>query len=158
VIDLRERLYPKRHDTTMIGSSVTDPTWLDAIPPDQPVAVVAEGLVPYLSKADGFSMFRRITERFPSGQLIFDAYSTLMVRLIGLLPAARAMGLKLSWAIDDPRELERRIPRLELIADVPFLTLPELAAQLARPRAAMLRFMEHLGFMKRAVRHVRYRF
>ncbi|HEX5058837.1 MAG TPA: class I SAM-dependent methyltransferase, partial [Kofleriaceae bacterium] len=74
VIELRKRLYPERHDYTMIGTSVTDVHWLDAIPRDNPVLVVAEGLVQYLKPADGIALFRSITETFLSGELIFDAY------------------------------------------------------------------------------------
>ena len=45
VIDLRRRLYPERHDYELIATSVTDLRWLDGIPADRPVLVVAEGLV-----------------------------------------------------------------------------------------------------------------
>ena len=62
----------------MIGTSVTDLRWLDAIPTDRPVLVVAEGLVIYLEESGGLALFRAITERFPSGQLIFDSYSRTM--------------------------------------------------------------------------------
>ena len=61
----------------MIGSSVTEPGWLDEIPVDRPVLVVAEGLVMYLSEKEVIALFSKITEKFPSGQFIFDAYSRL---------------------------------------------------------------------------------
>ena len=48
---------------------MTDPAWLEAIPGDTPVLVVAEGLVMYLPEKDGTALFRRITERFPRGKL-----------------------------------------------------------------------------------------
>jgi hypothetical protein len=64
----------------------------------------------------------------------------------------------MAWAIDDARELVREVPRLELLDDVPFLALPELAGHLPRPRAAMLRLVTRLAFARRAIRHVRYRF
>jgi O-methyltransferase involved in polyketide biosynthesis len=53
VIALREQLYPERDGYRRIGSSVTDLAWLDAIPGDTPVLVVAEGLVMYLDEKDG---------------------------------------------------------------------------------------------------------
>lgn len=82
VIELRSRLYPDRHNYTMIGSSVTDLRWLDGIPADRPVLVVAEGLVQYLSEKEAIELFNRITEKFPGGEFIFDAYSRLTTRLI----------------------------------------------------------------------------
>ena len=35
-----------------------------------------------------------------------------------LLPAAKAAGVSLGWGIDDPRELEKQVPRLKLVTEV----------------------------------------
>ncbi|NVB84317.1 MAG: class I SAM-dependent methyltransferase [Kofleriaceae bacterium] len=178
VIELRRRLYPGRAGSAananldrtigsdgtaaasyeMIGSSVTDLRWLDQIPTGEPVIVVAEGLVEYLRPDAGLELFRLITERFPSGALVFDACSKLFARMIRLFPAARTADVHLSWTFDDPRDLVRAIPRLELVEDVSFLALPELAARLPRARAAMLRFLTHFRWARRSIRHLRYRF
>src|SRR5438874_9698721 len=80
VIALRGQLYPEREGYRCIGASLTDLAWLDTIPGDTPVFVVAEGLVVYLHEHEGTRLFRRITEQFPSGQIAFDAYSGSMVR------------------------------------------------------------------------------
>ncbi len=48
VIALRQQLYPEREGYRRIGAAVTDLTWLDGIPGDTPVLVIAEGLVMYL--------------------------------------------------------------------------------------------------------------
>src|SRR5262245_40409848 len=80
VIALREQLYPERAGYRRIGSSVTDLAWLDAIPGDTPVLVVAEGLVMYLHEEAGTAVFRRITEQFPSGQLSGKAPSNTAAR------------------------------------------------------------------------------
>jgi O-methyltransferase involved in polyketide biosynthesis len=79
VIDLRKQLYPECHDCVLISSSVTDPGWLDGIPADRPVIVVAEGLLQYLSEHEVIALFSRITGKFPGGQIIFDAYSRNMI-------------------------------------------------------------------------------
>ncbi len=158
VIALRGRVYGARGGYAMIGSSVTDLAWLDAIPKADPVLVVAEGLSMYLAPAAGTAMVRRIVELFPGGELIFDACSTLFVRMMRLFPVARAANVRLSWAIDDPHQLERDVAGLSLISDVPFLALPELIARLPRARGAMLRVLGRAGFMRHMIRHLRYRF
>jgi O-methyltransferase involved in polyketide biosynthesis len=158
VIDLRRRVYPARDGYSMIGSSVTDLRWLEEVPAGDPVLVIGEGLLPYLQPADGVALLRRITERFQSGELMFDIYSRLVVRMIRLMPAARATDVHMAWAIDDTRDLVRAVPRLELVDEVPFLALSELAEHLPRMRAAMLRLITRFGLVRRAIRHVRYRF
>lgn len=106
VIKLRERLFGDRTGSTMIGASVTDPSWLDQIPRDRPVLVVAEGLVYYLSEDDGPALLRRIVNTFGAGQLIFDGFSRLGIRLQRLNGAVTKAGATLQWGIDWPNELE----------------------------------------------------
>jgi O-methyltransferase involved in polyketide biosynthesis len=43
VIEVRRRLYPQRAGYRMIGSSVTDPGFLDGVPRNRPAMIVAEG-------------------------------------------------------------------------------------------------------------------
>jgi O-methyltransferase involved in polyketide biosynthesis len=50
VIALRRKLYDDCAGYRMIGSSVTDEAWLDEIPTDRPMLMVAEGLVMYLTE------------------------------------------------------------------------------------------------------------
>ena len=53
----------------MIGTSVTDPQWLNQIPADRPVLLVAEGLVAYIAEEEVMKLFNRITEKFPQWTL-----------------------------------------------------------------------------------------
>jgi O-methyltransferase involved in polyketide biosynthesis len=114
VIELRQRLYPLRPGYTMVGSSVLDPAWLEQVPRDQPGLVVAEGLSMYLQPRDGVQLFDRVTSLFPAGELYFDSYSRVAIRLSKLNPVVRRTGSTLHWGIDDPHVLEQAIPRLSL--------------------------------------------
>ncbi len=160
VISLRERLYPERDGYRRIGSSVTDLAWLDAIPGDTPVLVVAEGLLMYLHEKDGTALFRRITEQFPSGQIAFDGYSGAMVRLVSRFATVRGAKVKLVWGVDDPHDLEKQIPKLHLVEDVAFLTMPALVGRLSRSwfSGAIYRVMGRLSFYRNLIRHLRYEF
>jgi O-methyltransferase involved in polyketide biosynthesis len=143
-----------------IGSSVTELSWLDAVPGDTPVCVIAEGLMMYLPERDGTALLRRITEQFPSGQLMFDGYSGGMTRLVSRLATVRGAKVELVWGVDDPRDLEKQVPQLRLAEDVPFLTMPELVGRLATNgfSRAMHGFMGRLPFYRHLVRHLRYEF
>jgi O-methyltransferase involved in polyketide biosynthesis len=169
VIELRRRLYPERHDYEMIASSVTDLPWLDGIAGDRPVLVVAEGLLEYLPRKDALALFNRITGKFPSGQIIFDAYSRLTVGIINLMvklttlrskPTAAGASAFLPWGLDDPRDLEREVPRLRLITATPFLTIPELVARLSHSQAQSMiaRMLGRFAWYRRSMQHFRYEF
>ncbi len=160
VIALREQLYPERDGYRQIGSSVTDLAWLDAIPGDTPVLVVAEGLVMYLHEKDGTALFRRITEQFPSGQIAFDGYSGAMIRLVSRLATVRGAKVELVWGVDDPHDLEKQVPKLHLVESVEFLMMPELVSRLSknRFRGAMYGVVGRLPFYRHLIRHLRYEF
>jgi O-methyltransferase involved in polyketide biosynthesis len=102
VIELRRKVYSDRDGYDMIASSVTDPAWLDAIPTGRPVMVVAEGLLPYLTETEVRQLLARITERFDSGEVVFDVLSQWAPRVSKLF----------EWGIRDGRELAGWNPRL----------------------------------------------
>ncbi len=106
VITLRRELFGDRPGSTMIAASATDPSWLGQIPKDRPVLMVAEGLVYYLTETDGHALLRRIVSTFRSGQMIFDGFSRLGIRLQKLNGAVAKANATLHWGIDWPTELE----------------------------------------------------
>jgi O-methyltransferase involved in polyketide biosynthesis len=124
VIELRRRLFPARDNYRMIAASVTEPGWLEQIPAAAPVLVVAEGLAMYLQPAAGHDLFRRITERFERGTVIFDGLSRLALLLIQrFLPSSLGTGL-LQWPIVDPRELETAAPGIRCVDAVSGVDAP----------------------------------
>src|SRR5688500_11912299 len=100
VVALRERLLPPPDgDYRLVGASVTDEGWLESIPADRPAVAVFEGLSMYLREEDGRRLVEGITGRFPGGQLLFDCYGTIGIRLQRLVPAVRNSGATLHWGI-----------------------------------------------------------
>jgi O-methyltransferase involved in polyketide biosynthesis len=121
VIDLRRRLYPERSAESgyqLVASSVTESGWLEEIPSDRPTLVVAEGVLMYLTADTARSLIVRLTEHMPEGLLAFDAMNTTGLRLQRFNPVLKATGARLSWGLDDPRQLLEWAPRLELLEQV----------------------------------------
>ncbi|MDA3647407.1 class I SAM-dependent methyltransferase [Saccharopolyspora indica] len=158
VIALRDRFFPASPHRRTIGSSVTSPELLDGIRGDQPVLVVAEGLVMYLTEQDGLDLLRRITRHFPSGELIFDAFSTFGVRLSNRFnPAVVHAGARLHWGIDDPRDLEASVPGLRLVNEWAFTDAPEID-RYPMPMRTAIRASGQITAVRRMGRMLRYRF
>jgi O-methyltransferase involved in polyketide biosynthesis len=112
VVEAREKIFPQRANYQLIASSVTDPEWLERVPADLPVLVIAQGLTMYLQPAEGHALFRRITDRFPSGTIVLDTHNRLGLRGVNRMLKRQFGAPLLHWAIDDPHELERADPRL----------------------------------------------
>ena len=66
VIALRRRLYPERDRCRLLAYSATDPGWLNELPADRPILVVAEGVLPYIASVDVRQLFVRLTDRLPA--------------------------------------------------------------------------------------------
>ncbi|KJK45404.1 methyltransferase [Lentzea aerocolonigenes] len=116
VIALRRKLYADGERYRMIAASVTDPGALDEIPDDKPVLVIAEGLLMYLREDEVCQLLRRITDRFPGGELIFDGVMPWIARTTQVLKKYFSR-----WFYDYPaywtpmrdgRDVERWNPRI----------------------------------------------
>jgi O-methyltransferase involved in polyketide biosynthesis len=129
VIALRARLYSESDTYRMVGSSVTDPGWIDDLPTGGPALIVAEGLLMYIAPDDVAHLLHRLLDRYDSGELIADLLSKWGPRLTRVL----APGL-IEWGSDDGSEIARWDTRLRLVETNPIMAgfdkIPATSARL----------------------------
>jgi O-methyltransferase involved in polyketide biosynthesis len=156
VIALRRRLYDERPGYTMIGSSVTDPGWLDQIPADRPALIVAEGLLMYLTEKEVRDLLQRLTDRFDTGELLADLLSPWGPWFSNspLLAKASTAGIT-KWGTRDGHELPEWIPRLHLVETSMFL---DPAKVTLKPQRVLYRMVAAVPFMRNYDRLYRFRF
>ncbi|HEY9319113.1 MAG TPA: class I SAM-dependent methyltransferase [Achromobacter sp.] len=160
VIDLRRALYPPRPGYQMLGSSMADLGWLSQIPTDRPALVVAEGLFLYLSEDQVLQLLRTVTTQFPSGEVVFDAYSRMGLALAARNRMFRATGAVMRWSLDNPLDLESQVPGLRL-CDEQWVYEESGGRQWARytwPARAAIWLMRRVAPLRRLGRLLRYRF
>ncbi|OBK22206.1 methyltransferase [Mycobacterium asiaticum] len=116
VIELRRQVYPDRDNYRMVSASVTDPDWVADVPADRPTLLLGEGLTMYLTEADGLSLLRRVVDRFPCGELQFDAFNTFGIRIQVVNSVVRRSGSTLRWGIDRPADILEAVPGTRLLA------------------------------------------
>jgi len=92
--------------------------------------------------------------------IAFDGYSGAMVRLVSRLATVRGAKVELVWGVDDPRDLEKQVPKLHLAESVEFLMMPDLVRRLSNNRfsRALYGLMGRLPFYRHLIRHLRYEF
>jgi methyltransferase (TIGR00027 family) len=115
VMELRRELYDEADGYRMIAASVTDEAWLGEIPADQPVLIIAEGLVMYLHETEVRQLLRRLTDHFRTGELIFDSVAPWVTKMTQLLKkySSRWYDYPAYWTtIRDSSDIERWNPRL----------------------------------------------
>jgi O-methyltransferase involved in polyketide biosynthesis len=120
VIALRQKLFPTRARYHLFPTSATDPSWLDQIPTDRPVLLLAEGISMYLTERDGVAILQHVVERFRSGELQIDFYNWLTVRSQKAHRLQRQSGSKLYWAVNSPADILERVPGVRLLTAVTF--------------------------------------
>jgi O-methyltransferase involved in polyketide biosynthesis len=157
VIALRQRIYPCRSNYATIAASITETAWLSQLPTDRPAIIVAEGVLPYLDEHEVPELLSRLVGRFPSGEIVFDAYSRLMIWMLHFNPAIRSTGASLQWALDEPAELERQVPGLSLMEDRSHWSASE-AARMSPPARIALQILAATPMLQPMGRLLRYRF
>ncbi|MGX8011991.1 class I SAM-dependent methyltransferase [Mesorhizobium sp. ORM8.1] len=157
VIEIRRRLYPSRDNYHLVASSVTDPDWLAEIPRNRSAIVVAEGLTPYLPAEEGPRLLSRLVSHLAGGELMFDAYSHLGLKLMRLSPAIKATGAEVHWAIEDPRDLEQVVPKLRFVEEVPRYKLQQ-GARISWSARLFVGLWKIIPPLRKVGRLLRYRF
>jgi O-methyltransferase involved in polyketide biosynthesis len=123
VIALREQFYANRDGYTMIGSSVTAAEWLATIPTSRPVMIVAEGVLEYLTEDEVQTLFTRLTDAFPHGQIAFDVLNSFAIQA-GKAEIHKITGAEHKWAVDHPDTVDKLNPMLKRLADQPLFSSP----------------------------------
>jgi O-methyltransferase involved in polyketide biosynthesis len=158
VVDLRRQFLPPREHYTLIGSDVTDLTWLERIPRGRPVLLIAEGLVPYLTEADARLLLTSVVDAFPTGQMLFDIVSVAAWRGSKWDPLGRKYNAQFHCGFNDPAAPADWHPRLEYVDEAPMNDSPLLTAKAPATVRRMYRLMNLLPAFKRSSRILRFRF
>ncbi|MGE2814918.1 class I SAM-dependent methyltransferase [Mycobacterium heidelbergense] len=116
VARLWAQLYPAGDHHHVVAAAVTDPAWLSRIPDDRPTLILGEGLTMYLTEEDGIALLRRVVDRFPSGELQFDAFNRLGIKSQWSNAVVRRSGSTLHWGIDGPDDILEAVPGVRLLA------------------------------------------
>ncbi len=134
-----------------------EPAWLEQIPGDLPGMILAEGVMMYLPADAVGPLLAMLVDHFPSGRMAFDALSTAGVRMARADRAVGATGAKFGWGLDNPNDVKKSAPRLELIIEVSNSQLPGYE-RLPLAMRVVVRAMELFPQLRRLNRLLLYRF
>jgi O-methyltransferase involved in polyketide biosynthesis len=118
VIELRKFFFANQEGYKMISSSVTELGWLEHIPKDKPVMIIAEGMLEYLSEDEVKDLLNRLTHHFPQGQIAFDVMSSFAVNS-GKDSLKETTGAVHKWTVDDLNDVDQLNARLIRMTSLP---------------------------------------
>jgi len=109
VIDLRRRFIGAEGGRYhLLGCSVLEEAWLDALKAHAqlPILFLAENVFIYFTEAQVKSLVRKLRDRFPGSELVFDGWSPFFIWLGNFqLSSSKFAGL-LRWGFWRSREIE----------------------------------------------------
>jgi O-methyltransferase involved in polyketide biosynthesis len=158
VLELRAEFYPPRPGHHTIGTDLNAAGWLEELPADRPVAIVADGTFMFLDESELRRLLDRIVAHFQGGQLAFNTTTSLQVKLANRHPAVRAAGTRLRWGLDDPRLLETFNPALKFAEEKNIIESPWLEHASAPYRATCAVFRSIPAWRAQGGRILRYTF
>jgi O-methyltransferase involved in polyketide biosynthesis len=94
-MEVRRRLLPDGPRQSSHCGSALDLNWLDELDPAVPVAVTAQGLLPYFQRDQVHELIAGIAERLPGALLVFDVVPEVMLDLV-----RRASGRERDLAVE----------------------------------------------------------
>lgn len=109
-IALRKNFYKQTQNYKMIESNVCNFTWIDKIDPldlKKPTLIIAEGLFMYLSPEDNKHVFSSLPKYFKDVDIIFDAFSPLIVKLSKYIHTLKRTNANFKFGFKDPVVIER---------------------------------------------------
>jgi len=117
VINVRKLFYSNKDGYEMIASSVNELNWLENIPRDKPVIIIAEGLLEYLTEDEVKSLLNQLTGYFPHGKIAFDVMSSFAIKS-GEESLKETTGAQHKWAVDDIHKVDNLNSKFKRIANL----------------------------------------
>ena len=124
----RKSVVPEHPNEHIIGADVRDPGWLSDVPTYRPALIVADGLMGFLTEGEMVSLWNRLIAHFPSGELVFNAYTRFAVWVARHAPGSKSVAGMIKFpGMDDPRTPEGWNPKLHLVSEIVLSKQPEVA-------------------------------
>jgi O-methyltransferase involved in polyketide biosynthesis len=123
----RQRLIPEHPNAHVIAADVREGDWLDAIPSDRPAIIVADGLMGFLPQDELVSLWNRLVNHFPSGEIVLNSYTRFAIWIAHHARGTRSVADLVKFpGMDDPHAPEAWNPKLQLVREILLSREPEV--------------------------------
>ncbi len=119
-ISLRKQFFQEDKQKKMISCSMFDDSWFDAVDyHDEPVLIIAEGLLMYFEEQQIKELLQKLMERFPQAELLIEMLAPIAVGKEKQHDSLKTMDAPpaFKWALKDTRELETWDNRIKYIQE-----------------------------------------
>jgi len=123
----RQRLIPERPNAHVIAADVREGDWLDAIPTGRPAVIVADGMMAFLTQDELVSLWNRLVNHFPSGEIVFNSYTRFAIWIAQHARGTKSVADQVKFpGMDDAHAPEDWNPKLQLVREILLSREPEV--------------------------------
>ena len=119
-IELRRQFFSETDRYHFISQSMFDLSWMDKVNTEgRPVIFLAEGLFMYFPEEDLKPFFRKLAERFPDAEMLFEMLAPFMVGKSKHHETVKKIDSKaeFKWGLKDTREMKSWHPSIRFIEE-----------------------------------------
>jgi O-methyltransferase involved in polyketide biosynthesis len=150
VIELRRKFIGDERDRYhLLGCSVFDSAWMDTLSAHRlgnhpvgkrPFLFLTEGVLHLFEAVQVKSLVLTLRDHFPGAELVFDAFSPLLVRVANLQISISKLSARVHWGLWRGQEIEGWGDGIRLLDEWGWIDRPE-------PRLAHFRWMRHIPLL-----------
>jgi O-methyltransferase involved in polyketide biosynthesis len=120
---VRRKFYEEGPRNRFIAASMFDGAWIDAVnrQPDEPLLIVAEGVLVFFPEEQLRELFRMIADRLPGAEMLFWSVGPGARRQIQKRGMNQSMLPVFRWEIESGAEVATWDPRIRFVAEFPFV-------------------------------------
>ena len=152
VFDFKHQIIIPNERYILIGKSVLDFSWINQVKDHatinhQPVFFIAEGLFPYLDRAELSELFKRTSEIFPQSEIFFDICGEKTVKMMSRHSGIQDWNLQLKSGFNSGQDLEKLCVGFKLISEWYFPDDPDAKKGLMKLMWIVPLFKKSLYFL-----------
>jgi O-methyltransferase involved in polyketide biosynthesis len=119
-IELRKNFFDESDSYHMIGKSIFDYSWFNEIPENNPVMIIAEGLLMYFSEVEVVELLKTLSKKFSCSEMLIETVPNSLVKQSqnsNLIQKQYDIQANFSWGINRGKDIEKLDHNIEYIED-----------------------------------------
>ncbi len=119
-IRIRRQFFEETDRYKMIPKSVFDYSWIDEIPTDKPVLIIAEGILMYFTELEVKELMDKLVESFDDVEMLLETIPSSLVnqsKKQDIIKNQYQIDAEFQWGIKREKEIEKLNSRIKFIDD-----------------------------------------
>ncbi len=119
-ISIRKLFFDETEYYKMIAKSVFDYSWIDEIPNEEPILIIAEGIMMYFTEEEVNELMDKLVDAFPTAEMLLETIASSLVKQSkkqDLINKQYQIEAQFQWGIKKGKEIEKLNNQIKFIEE-----------------------------------------